>query len=147
MSMIIRDAKPMVVPATAMTMVVLILGLSRISMEVTAAEPIPDSELATLYGGWFYNPYCTKGGSTCPEDTCATYPLSKCRFCIRHSSMMCVDDWSWIWDPDDCETGQSPCAKYPNYGYCITLICHQEDYETGQIYPECSESHYHWCND
>jgi len=155
---LIRAAKPMVVQVatTGIGMVVLILGLSAFLTEGIASEPIPDRELAVLYGGcWFYNPYCIVTPNDCPEHTECT-GFEKCRFCVPKLGQLCKDARSYWPDFDGCDDGNTPCENAPwapvpgiplMYGECLVGFCVEELWDPTQFYPDCSDFIRNWCDD
>jgi hypothetical protein len=143
---LIRDAKPMVVPATAIGTAFLILCLSITSSEAVAAELIPDSELATLYGGWFPNPECVEGDS-CPNQIgCEESgdPADNCCICIPVPGYRCQDSWSWY--PDWwCDDGNRDCPNanlwpQPSTGFCGPEGTCNPDWGGWGPYPDCGGS-------
>jgi hypothetical protein len=149
--------RTMLISAATMAVAVLIFLVLTTSTVVTAAERIPDSELAKLYGGWwFYNPYCVfAGADDCPANTsCQTY--ARCRFCVPVLGTLCHYGSSAIPDWDGCINGSSQCRNRPwapvpdipnMYGYCSMGICLAEYYDPEQSYPECNQYRYDWCDD
>lgn len=150
----IRTAKAMVISETTIAMLVLALLLLSTSTEVIGAERIPDSELASLYGGcWFYNPYCGRYGSSCPqfvEPDCE--PLDLCRFCIPTVGQKCFGARSYWPDFDGCKDGTKACENagwtpvVTPWGYCGIGVCN-ENYDPTQDYPDCNSVQYNWCDD
>lgn len=155
----IRTAKAMVISETTIAMLVLALLLLSTSTEVIGAERIPDSELASLYGGcWFYNPYCIVQSPHCPAHTeCDGF--HKCRFCEARIGEICQDRWgSWIPDFDGCDDGTGTCLNSPwlpngglgipqVWGECLQVDCIEELYDYDYIYPNCNVYNYNWCDD
>jgi len=136
--------------------VALILALSLPSRVVIASESISDLELASLYGGcWFDNPYCVVTLNGCDEHTeCNGW--EKCRFCVPEIGEKCKDASSWWPDFDGCDDGTKPCENAPwvptpgipqIYGFCSMAMCIEEYREPGHFYPDCDEDNYDWCDD
>lgn len=150
-------ARAMLIPAATMAMAVLIFLLSTTLTEVTAAERIPDSELAKLYSGWwFYDPYCSQiGARDCPEHTPCDDPLQLCAFCIPKVGKLCRDGSSPIPDRDGCDNGTEPCDNaFPNperprqRGYCLYGSCEEDDWPgPPDDYPDCNNLNRHTCDD
>ncbi len=138
---------------------VLIIALSVPSIEVIAAEPLSDWELATLYGGWnwFYNPYCGVSGNNCPQHTECGGAWDKCRFCNYRIGARCFSDYSWWPDLDGCKDGSRGCPNAPwvpvpdipdVYGFCSMQVCIPEYWESGPPYPNCYDMYdYDWCDE
>lgn len=138
--------------------IALLVALSLPLRMAAASEPILDSELENLYGGWnwFNNPYCGYSAHNCPEHTeCNGW--AKCRFCVPEIGELCFDDQSWWPDPGGCDDGNEPCQNMPwvpqpdipnMYGFCSLMECIAEYQEAGHSYPDCSsEGRYDWCDD
>lgn len=150
----IRIAKVMAIRVVTIAMFVLILMLSTTLTDVIAAERIPDSELAALYGGTlYYNPYCGVGRS-CPSHVpaCLTEEImDNCRFCHPLEGEVCVDYWGAQPDPDGCTDDTEDCInanKWPNpsTGYCGAAGCIGAQWPDPP-FPECNEESRDTCVD
>jgi len=131
-----------------------VMNLQRETSE--ESEPISDSELADIYGGWWYsNPYCVSSSTSCPSHTtCAPYDRTKCRFCVPTLGQKCKDNQSHIPDPDGCTDGSTACTNaapsppdYTTKGYCSGQQYCNPDYWPEGEYPDCNENSRDTCDD
>lgn len=132
----------------------IILGLLVFSRGGIGGEAIPDWELATLYGGcWFDNPYCVRKLPDCPTHTVCRWILDKCRLCIPEIGERCKARRSYWPDIDGCRNGWEWCENAgwsPGttvYGWCDALDNCNEDWWPTPPFPDCNDLWRYWCDD
>lgn len=150
-----RIIKYMVISRPHIIAIILIAVLGVGSMTVFAAEPIPDCELATLYGGnrnRYYHPYCsTAGARDCPRHTCGLSGHSLCRYCVYQIGKKCKDAWSdtegdcWD-DTQECKNALPSPTQEVVLGFCSMGDC-IEVYDPGEQYPDCNNMSRDVCED
>ena len=118
--------------------ILILLGCSSAENKMAIDKGLSDSTLKTLYGGcgWFSNPYCINGGTSCPRQTPCEDSAQNCCVCTAMQGTICWWAKSYFPDFDDCTVEIVQCPYGCLKGYCILGICFPGS-EDNDPYPEC----------